>query len=775
MEHLIFEADESHETVSACREEVLRADWQNYQELIDFVPPKTPWLGFDHDALPVNKLPDYPKMAGFDTENLWNAEFRECHSDLKELSGLEISTQVVALFQAWLYYGVLESVLRKKIQISYFMRHDADGEKCLYSRNLHFCLQAKVFEIRANPRGKSRVNQDIQLDLRLTNNWISRFTAWSHPSFRAKLDNDYPGCMDRLEEIVPAIVRLAEAVERTRLYALLDYPTMGTLTWHYPYRVADGRRLKLRGLGWCPFQIKMLEHTVNHSTIDWIAARSIEQDPAGHQTCTAKDCARNNVDASTYQQTHVCSGGQRQKIFPDLHRVIQILKEDGIPVMQLELIEGNLQVSVSASSKANPGDFITISHVWVDGLGGAAELGLNMCQVEWLSKICESIYKCSGNARFWVDSLCIPRVDKEVYYKALNGIRDVYINAASVLVVDKFIGCCTTSSSTEDLYAHIYLSAWMQRMWTYEEAVLAKELIFVLKDGFHTYRVDTGPSMRRTVSVVWQSIATQLYRLRADQDRLNIGQIYQAFRYRLTNVPQEEFLSVSGMVNLDTDSLLRVKGEERAKKFWLMLKSIPFNVPFSDCPKLSEPGFRWAPKTMMHPSQTALDADVKGERSECTEHGLIGTYLTVSFDNALHGCAGRSGSLFYTWIKGSDDSVNPPGDHRALLRLYCVESWPEPPSSLDFDTVMLPSETRSVMNKGAWVAGAAFSQQDEAIPRHLALQNAAGKYRYVGRLLIERLQDREMSSSTGTIMFEGSARTRIDAEGVWSVKRVCIT
>ena len=778
MEHLVFEADEPHETVFACREAILKADWQLFDRLTDFVPLKTPWLGFDHDAMPLGTFAEYPTTAGFDGSKLWNASFRESHFDFKGLSDAELGRRVVALFQAWLYYGLLESVVGKKIQVCYLMRQDIDGKEYLYTRNLHFCLQAKVFEIRANPGRKPRASMDIQLDLRLLNGWVSRFTAWSHPSFRHKLDKEYPGFMDRLEEIIPAIVRLAEAVEQTRLYALPDCPSMGTLSWHYPYKVADGRKSRLHGLGWCAFQIRLLEDTVNQSTIDWLLALGIQQDPVGHETCTAEACARNNIDDSTYQQAHVCRSRRCQKLLPDLQKVMKILKEDKIPVMCLETLSGEPQLIVSASSKTDPGDYIAVSHVWADGLGGATECGLNRCQVERLSKLCNSVKKRSMNGHFWIDSLCIPRVDRDVYIKALIGLRDVYINASSVLVVDKTIEECTSSSSTENLYAHIYLSAWMQRMWTYEEAVLAKQLVFVLKDGFHIYKVDTWPSMRRTICVVWQSLATQLYRLRAKQERLNIGHIYQAFRYRLTNVPQEEFLSVSGMLGLDTQSLLSVKGEERTKKFWLMLKWIPFNVPFLDCPKLSESGFRWAPKTMMCPSRTTLDTEVEGEKSECTEKGLIGTYLTVSLDRLLKGIARKHGSIFYIWVKGSDGSVAPPGDCRALLRLYCVESWDEQPNSHDFDTIMLGSEIRTVISEGEWVAGAAFCYQDRTVEDpHIPSSSTGGigKFRYVGRLLIERLQNHEISSSSQTIMFEGNSKAEIDAQGVWIVKKVCIT
>ncbi|KAH6666291.1 hypothetical protein B0J14DRAFT_705325 [Halenospora varia] len=781
MEHLVFPAIEPQETVSACRESILIADWQqaDSSSLMDFLPPKTPWLGFHHNAMQLGILAEYPNASGFNHSKLWNAEFRESHFDFKELPDAEIGGQVAAFFQSWLYYGSLESVVGKKIHVSYMMRQDIDGKGYLYSRNLHFCLQAKVFDIRANAKDRLQTSMQIQLMVRLVNKWISRFTAWSHPSFRPKLDKEYPNFMDQLEGSIPAIVRLAEAVERMRIYVLPECPNTGTLAWHYPYKVADRRRSKLRDLGWCPFQIRLLEDTVNQSTIDWIAAINMQQDPTGHENCTAEECARNNINESTYEQAHVCDDRQCRKLTPDLDQVIRILRENEIPIMCLDTLNGELQLTVSASSKAIPGDYIAISHVWADGLGGSTEKGLNLCQVERLNKLCNSLKTASTSARFWVDCLCIPRSDKDVYIQALVGIRDVYINASAVLVIDKTIEECTSTTYTENLYAHIYLSAWMQRMWTYEEAVLARELIFVLKDGFHTYKVDTWPSMRQTVCVVWQSLAAQLYRFRTSQESLNIGHIYQAFRYRLTNARQEEFLSVSGMLGLDTQSLLSVRGDERTKRFWLMLKKIPFNVPFLDCPKLSEHGFRWAPKTMMWPSQTMLDTELTGQKSEATEQGLVGTYLMVALDSTMEGSAGETGSIFYVWVKGGDDSLNVAEDKPALLRLYCVQSWPKPPDSHTFDTIMLANETKRILSAGEWAAGAAFSHQPSAADKDLQAANSRlgifGNFQYVGRLLIERLQDHELSSSAGTIMFEGSSKVEIETGGTWRVTKVCIT
>ncbi|KAL8671599.1 MAG: hypothetical protein Q9168_003905 [Polycauliona sp. 1 TL-2023] len=735
--------------------------------------------------MPLCTFRNYIATAGYRTADIWNAHFRQSHSEPAEITSQEVSRRVAALLQAWLYYGLLESVVKKKIHVSYLMRPGDDGNEYLYSRNLHFSLQMRVFDIRANPAQKAQASMEIQQQIRLAHDWLSRITAWSHPSFRPKIDDEYPELMDQLEEIVPAAIRLVEAIEQMRLYVLPKEPTLGTLTWQYPYEVANRRRSKLNALGWCAFQIKLLEDTVNQSTIDWLIACNKKQDPTGHETCTAKACARNDIDESTYQQAHVCLSGRCQKILPDARKVMTTLIDDQIPVMRLQEQNGRLAVDVSGTPKTEPGNYIAISHVWADGLGGATETGLNECQARRLSDLCSALNQSTEIVWFWLDCLCIPRTDKDVYIRALISIRDVYLQASSVLVLDKTIMKCKMSSSTEDLYIHIYLSAWMQRMWTYEEAVLARKVIFALEDGFHPYKVDTKPSMRRTVSVVWQTLGAQLYRLRADREHLNIGHIYQAFRYRLTNAPQEEFLSIAGMLDLDTEMLLHVKGEDRTKRFWLQLKWVPFNVPFLECPKMSEPGFRWAPRTLMYPTSTTMDSAIDGQKSECTKDGLFGVYLTVCFDTRLRGSAGEHGSIFYTFIRGHDGSLGSQHDHRGSLRLYCVESWPKPPEGLEFNAIMFPSETKSVLSAGAWVAAVALLRTDSINQPQLDLgqpqldqqpkKSENHTYRYVGRLLVERLQNHELSSSSKTIMFEGTSKASIDAQGCWGIQKVCIT
>jgi hypothetical protein len=127
MEHLVFEGDRQRrleETATAYREQVWKADWRQLDDLLDFVPPKTPWLGFNHDVIPLGKFADYPKTAGFIEFNLWNGRFWKSHPEFEYLSNDEVGPRVAAFFQSWLYFGLLEGLVGRKIHVSYLMRQD---------------------------------------------------------------------------------------------------------------------------------------------------------------------------------------------------------------------------------------------------------------------------------------------------------------------------------------------------------------------------------------------------------------------------------------------------------------------------------------------------------------------------------------------------------------------------------------------------------------------------------------------------------------------------
>jgi len=184
-----------------------------------------------------------------------------------------------------------------------------------------------------------------------------------------------------------------------------------------------------------------------------------------------------------------------------------------IPIICVEIRDEGVLITVTAHTPTTAVDYIAVSLVWVDGLGGQTETGLNRYQVKRLADLCFLLGQSAGNTSFCVGLLVHSTCQRSCLHQSSCRHQAHVHEGRTCLDFDKNIELCSILDSSEYLYARIYLSVWMQRMWTYEEAVLAKELVFLLKDRFHVYNIKTLPEMRKTVSVVFQCLATQLYRL----------------------------------------------------------------------------------------------------------------------------------------------------------------------------------------------------------------------------------------------------------------------
>lgn len=91
----------------------------------------------------------------------------------------------------------------------------------------------------------------------------------------------------------------------------------------------------------------------------------------------------------------------------------------------------------------------------------------------------------SSKARgFWMDSLCVPVRDENARKKAIRNMRNVYENADAVLVLDSWVQKLDSrSESVIEIAARLYLCSWNRRLWTLQEAVMAQNLFFELKNG----------------------------------------------------------------------------------------------------------------------------------------------------------------------------------------------------------------------------------------------------------------------------------------------------
>lgn len=127
--------------------------------------------------------------------------------------------------------------------------------------------------------------------------------------------------------------------------------------------------------------------------------------------------------------------------------------------------------------------YVAISHVWAETMGleyndektEQDERGFNM---HHFIRIMDVVRR-TGHEWFWFDLLAIPKgqdaASKSLKTKLINGLRYVYVNAAMIVVLDSLT---VQLKSGDPLTTAAVLSCgqWLSRVWTYQEAKLAKKL-----------------------------------------------------------------------------------------------------------------------------------------------------------------------------------------------------------------------------------------------------------------------------------------------------------
>ncbi|RDW57693.1 hypothetical protein BP5796_12494 [Coleophoma crateriformis] len=403
----------------------------------------------------------------------------------------------------------------------------------------------------------------------------------------------------------------------------------------------------LQSHGVCPFLLRKLE-TFGESTMDWLqwyiqtAEMKFEKE---HDHCTESRCARNNIDTLTYKTQHCVPQ------FP-------VMKAARSP-------EGYYSLAVSTMSPNEMTSCTAISHVWLHGLGSSTEIGIPECQVE---RIWKAVMKLSCSTRdgcflsysespshlqksppFWIDSLCIPEAKDERRYSILL-MRKIYKNSGSVLVIDKEIRKCRVGCAIEGLFAAIIMSDWMQRLWTFQEAFLAKSLVFELQDGF--FNLDTSLEeeagsvfyleLPLPAAVIWASLVRQVMTLRRSGAFDVVSMITNALAERSTSKPEDEALAIAGILNIHPGRLIRENGvdidpKERMKKLYLLMGNVPWEFPFLTGSTYSDKPFRWAPRSFL--SQTFSDHGFSSGlgTAEVREDGLVSEYTICKFEQPVRG------------------------------------------------------------------------------------------------------------------------------------------
>jgi hypothetical protein len=669
----------------------------------------TLWLGGKHDGY---------KRVPFPEKYLELRPPRRGPKDRPE-SVSHRSRELLAQMQCLLNFGLLEAVMEKKIPESKLIRVNSSGEQVLTSKHLPNLLLGFEKGIRKRQGDDSaNISEACREWARSIKDAFNQAQGILYGELREWKNNESGSVFlstglepQVLADIVIQIGSILNAVGfSTRAFYPEVQPIMGNgiakLLDKVPYQL----RTSMFGRGWCPvigdtisreFSTCMLGYA---RTLECPRSRSAE----GHAECTPESCVVNTRDSSNDPPKHFPESCKCSNSMPSLEDVKRLLQERKIPV-----VGDGLSVKDSSDTP-----FVAISHVWGDGLRGTTEKGLPGCQIKRLAQMTSCILEHHGRASwggaFWIDTLCIPEID-DMRHRAIGLMAQTYREAEAVLVIDSGLRDVSSRAPLEEKMFHVVFSRWMQRLWTFQEAALAKKVYFEFSDAL----VSLDDLRKKKFSIpkdlddlVVGELLSGLFR--AHRGLLGFStfkfmDIYSILRKRTASKQSDETLAVSAVLNLDGFELASISDpDQRMETFLLRVGKLPADIIFlTGVSRLEKPGFRWAPRSFMRSEVLASEREAL-----CTSTGLEAEYdaltqgVVVGGENSewyiSHSYEGRM--VIYQVVPIKPESVSTPFCNTLLLDFdilvsgelnatRCAGVWVDPESAHGVDRILCEFRT----------------------------------------------------------------------------------
>ncbi|KAL4741110.1 hypothetical protein BDV11DRAFT_183781 [Aspergillus similis] len=610
------------------------------------LPPDSPYPPLEvpclsKDSYEYHDFLTYPEHEGWDITRLFNGDFTE-HKN------------AAPFLQNWLFFGVLWEVF------------GPIGK----GRKLHY-----VKEQHNHPHGVITVAGLEEHILELTS-FISSTLRTEHKSTAQQIGRRIEQCL----RTVSRFCRIAKCEGDPRpgftTWPLspeidLSIRTLGQrLSWSFATGVmplvfsSDTGRLefpcawlpikRLQESGWCPSEIALVEETFTSASAYYTS--QLESPPSAtekdHSWCTRSLCMARQLNEETYRTAHTSSDCDCQHYGPLIDEVVSIIRSGGVPLLSITPTKKAPYIKVEVEKYTEGKRYIAFSHVWSDGLGNPSANTLPQCQLLRIRSLLDELVsgirsvdlvnrlafrelwkkKFHGpSLLFWMDTMCIPVAEehRELRSVAIKSMKAVYERAFRVLVLDGDIQSFSSSDYTQS-FMRIRLSAWMRRLWTLNEGVLANKLCVKFADGIfdvnerskaqqreaydselaqtkHTY----GTPMRDADNFHWKFRLLRVNVVSEPDPRMvrrttsvetspeakrcfAIMEAFSAALYRSTSKERDEMLCFASLIGWDTSLLKGLPFEDHMHALLSTEKYLPQGMLFLAGPRMRQRGWQWA-------------------------------------------------------------------------------------------------------------------------------------------------------------------------------------
>ncbi|KAL4800769.1 hypothetical protein BDV19DRAFT_2807 [Aspergillus venezuelensis] len=588
----------------------------------------------------------YPERAGWDVDRLLAGNFSQ-HED------------AATLLQDWLFFGVLWEVfgpLGKGAKHNYIKQKEGYEHGVVTVASLDEQILELSSFITPLFHGENRdaaltVGHRIEACLRTVSRFCRMATCEGDPREGFSV---WPLSPEIDLSIRALGQRLAWSFSTSALDMVFSSST-GSLVFPCGWLPLQ----RMYETGWCRSEVAMVEETFTSASALYVSQLQPPPSARGkdHSECTRNLCMARQLNEAMYRTAHVppphttdeCGCEHRG---PVIEEVVTILEDGGVPLLSITPLKKEPFVKVEVEKYTEGKRYIAFSHVWSDGLGNPTANTLPRCQLQRLHSLLDELVsgmrsvdlvnrlafrelwkkKFHGpSLLFWMDTMCIPVAPeyKALRGKAIKSMKAVYERAFRVLVLDGDIQSFPSTDYTQ-AFMRIRMAAWMRRLWTLNEGVLANELCIKFADGFldvqgrtesqqkETYANELlnfkrsfGTPMRDADNFQWRfrllrinviSEADPRMVKRTEQSITSpeakrcfaIMEAFSAALYRSTSKERDEMLCFASLIGWDTSLLKGLEFEDHMHALLSTESQLPQGMLFLAGPRMHQRGWRWA-------------------------------------------------------------------------------------------------------------------------------------------------------------------------------------
>lgn len=253
-----------------------------------------------------------------------------------------------------------------------------------------------------------------------------------------------------VEALDLARLSMLACVDKAELHATIDY--------HARFQPLEEWMVKQ---GWCPNQIKMCHRAFGISSL-YYASGLPRRPRRSHETCSQDQCVAYSYVTRSPVTTHPSRSCSCEISSVPKQTLATMIEAGVIPLVQAQTYGGRF-VDLDVVPYHSGQSFTALSHVWSHGLGGETGDSLRHCEI---NKIIDFVGSSVESPRlFWLDTLCVPREPFVLRRKAIESIRKVYEEAATVLAFDEELVVTSISGMAyEEILVRLHTLGWMRRL-----------------------------------------------------------------------------------------------------------------------------------------------------------------------------------------------------------------------------------------------------------------------------------------------------------------------